>query len=259
MFLTLLVLGLIGGFLSGFVGVGGAVIMIPLMLTVPPLFGFDPLTMQVVSGLSMIQVVFSSFSGVMKHRQNKYVSVRLLLFVGLPTAIGSGLGATISKYMDNRNLMIVFGLIALLAGVMMLIPTKKEDAGSDANPETIPFNKPLAIVIGFSLGFLAGMVGAGGGFLLIPLMIYILKIPIRLTIGTSLGIVLIGAVMGALGKLATGQVDYYLTLALIISSVPSAQLGGIVSKKTSPLILRLTLVGLIALTNIQIWYKIFTA
>lgn len=258
MFITLLVLGIIGGFLSGFVGVGGAVIMIPLMLTVPPVLGFDPLTMQIVAGLSMIQVVFASFSGVMKHRQNKYVSFKLLLYIGLPTAIGSGLGATISKFMDNRNLMIVFGIIALLAGIMLLFPTKKDNSGSDPDPDSVPFNKTLAIIIGFGLGLLAGMVGAGGGFLLIPLMIYILKIPIRLTIGTSLGIVLIGAVMGAIGKMATGQVDWYLTVALILSSVPSAQLGGIVSSKTSPLVLRITLLILIALTNIQIWWKIFT-
>lgn len=258
MFVTLLLLGIIGGFLSGFVGVGGAVIMIPLMLTVPPTLGMEALTMKVVSGLSMVQVVFSSFSGVMKHRQNKYVSVKLLLFVGVPTAIGSGLGAAASRLMDNRILMIVFGLIAILAGLMMLIPPRKEDTSELVDPENFPFNKAIAISIGFGLGFLAGMVGAGGGFLLIPLMIYILNVPIRLTIGTSLGIVLIGAVMGALGKMATGQVDWSLALALIIASIPAAQLGSMASKKASPVVLRLSLLTLIAITNIQIWYKIFS-
>lgn len=256
MFGVLFVLGLFGGFLSGLLGLGGAIIMIPLMLVVPKLLGVGALSMKTVAGLSMIQVVFASFSGVIRHRKNRFVSMKLMLSLGVAMAIGSAFGSTISKYMSNELLMIAFGVIAVIAAVMMFIPPRSEDADDISDPDSILFNKPLAVVLGFVIGSLAGMVGAGGGFILIPVMIYILKIPIRVTIGTSLGIVFIGAVMGALGKMATGQVDWLLALALIISSIPSAQLGSMVSKRTPALVLRYSLMLVIIFTSVEIWYKI---
>ncbi len=256
MFMVLLVLGLFGGFLSGLLGLGGAIIMIPLMLTVPKLLGVGALSMKAVAGLSMIQVVFASLSGVVRHRKNKFVSMKLLLTLGVAVAIGSGFGSTISKYMSNQSLMIAFGVIAVIAAVMMFIPPKEEDSDNITDPDSIKFNKPLAASLGFVIGSLAGMVGAGGGFILVPVMIYILKIPIRVTIGTSLGIVFIGAIMGAIGKMATGQVDWLLALALIISSIPSAQIGSMVSKRTPALVLRYSLMLVIVFTSVEIWYKI---
>ncbi len=255
MFAVLFILGLIGGFLSGFLGLGGAVIMIPLMLTVPKLLGIGVLTMKEVAGLSMMQVVFSSLSGVMRHRRNKFVSMKLLLNLGVAVAFGSGFGSIISKFMSNKVLMMVFGMIAVVAALMMFLPERTE-VKEVSDPDAIEFNRPFSIAIGFVIGTLAGMVGAGGGFVLIPVMIYILRVPIRVTIGTSLGIVLIGAIMGAIGKVATGQVDWLLTAALIMSSIPSAQIGSMVSKKTPALVLRYSLLILIVITSVQIWYKV---
>ncbi len=255
MFNILLVLGVVGGFLSGLLGLGGAIIMIPLMLFVPKALGIGVLSMKAVAGLSMVQVVFASISGVLRHRKNKFVSIKLLLTLGITVAIGSGLGSVLSKYMSNQMLLIAFGMIAVMAALMMFIPPKDEITRVD-DPDAIEFNRPLAAGLGLVIGSLAGMVGAGGGFILIPVMLYVLKIPIRVTIGTSLGIVLIGAVVGAVGKMATGQVDWLLALALVLSSVPSAQLGSMVSKRTPALVLRYSLMSVIILTSVQIWYKI---
>ncbi|HDY72094.1 MAG TPA: sulfite exporter TauE/SafE family protein [Nitrospirae bacterium] len=259
MFNVLLTLGILGGFLSGLLGLGGAIIMIPLMLTVPKILGVGALSMKAVAGLSMIQVVFASLSGVVRHRKNKFVNMKLLYVLGLAMAVGSGFGSTISKYMSNRVLLIAFGFIAVVAAVMMFIPSRSADAESISNPDAIQFNKPLAAIAGLVIGGLAGMVGAGGGFILIPVMIFVLRIPIRVTIGTSLGVVLVGAVIGAIGKMVTGQVDWLLALALIISSVPSAQIGSIMSKRTPSLVLKYSLTLLIILTSVEIWYKIIVA
>jgi len=256
MFMVLLVLGTFGGFLSGLLGLGGAIIMIPLMLTVPKMLGVGALSMKAVAGLSMIQVVFASLSGVLRHRKNKFVSMKLLLTLGVAVAVGSGFGSTVSKYMSNQSLMIAFGIIAVVAAIMMFIPPKEENEDI-TDPDSIEFNKLVAAVLGFVIGTLAGMVGAGGGFVLVPVMIYVLKIPLRVTIGTSLGIVFIGAIMGAIGKMATGQVDWMLALALILSSIPSAQLGSMASKRTPALVLRYSLMLVIVFTSAEIWYKIF--
>ncbi|HDT12638.1 MAG TPA: sulfite exporter TauE/SafE family protein, partial [Candidatus Marinimicrobia bacterium] len=73
MIFLLFCISLLGGFLSGFLGLGGAVVIIPLMLTVPPLFGFDSLTLKTVAGLSMIQVFSASLSSLIIHKRNMFI------------------------------------------------------------------------------------------------------------------------------------------------------------------------------------------
>ena len=80
---TLLALGLGGGFLSGLLGLGGAIFMIPLLLYVPPLLGVGQFDMKIVATLSMVQVLSASLTGVQAHNQNKFVSKQLLIVMGL--------------------------------------------------------------------------------------------------------------------------------------------------------------------------------
>ncbi|HNZ53662.1 MAG TPA: TSUP family transporter [bacterium] len=84
MFLTLFVVSMLGGFMSGLLGLGGVVVLIPLMLTIPPILGVGDLSMKTVSGLSMIQVLFSSISGMIIHKKNKFIHYESLLFIGTP-------------------------------------------------------------------------------------------------------------------------------------------------------------------------------
>jgi hypothetical protein len=257
MFFLLIFLGAIGGFLSGLLGLGGALILIPLMLVVPDLCGLGRLDMKTITGLSMIQVFFTSLSGYYRHRKNQFVHKKLLLTSGLSLTAGSALGSAFSGYVSNHLLTMAFGVIALLAGILMLFPEKKTNISlPDTGMDTLTVHTPFAITSGFIVGLLAGMVGAGGGFILIPIMINLLHIPVRIAIGTSLGIILMGSVAGAIGKIATGQVDWFLAVALIIGSVPLAQLGAIVSKKVPHYFLRILLVIIIFLTCLQIWYEL---
>jgi hypothetical protein len=249
--LVFLLLGSIGGFLSGMLGVGGAIIMIPLMLYVPQLFGLEALGMKTVAALSMVQVLFASLSGLIRHRINRLVDLPLMLYLGIPFALAANIGAVLSKYATGTLLLVIFGMMTIFAFVMMMFPIKKEEIDKRA-----AFSKPIAVMIGLIIGFLAGMVGAGGGFIIIPLMIYILKMPVKLTIGTSLGVIFIGSLMGALGKIFTGQVVWLPALALIISSIPSAQIGASLSGKTADKKLRILLILIILASALRVWYDI---
>jgi len=90
---TLLGLGLGGGFLSGLLGLGGAIFMIPLLLYVPPLLGVGLLTMKEVAAVSMVQVLSASLTGVLAHNKNKFVSKQLLIVMGVMNAIGNLAGS----------------------------------------------------------------------------------------------------------------------------------------------------------------------
>lgn len=253
MLILFLLLGAFGGFLSGLLGVGGAVIMIPLMLNAPPLFGFGELSMQSISGLSIVQVFFSSVSGLLRQRKNKLVHRGALVSVGVSMIAGSLAGVAISGVAPGRILLLVFGFLALAAFAMMLL---KPPAGSEGIGIDTPFSLPLALAIGAAVGVLSGMVGAGGGFILIPLMIYLLRIPTKVTIGTSLGIVFLGSVTAAAGKIVAGQVDWPLALALVAGAVPAAQAGAAASAKLPAAPLRWLLVAVIGLTCLQTWWRI---
>ncbi|MGE4489971.1 MAG: sulfite exporter TauE/SafE family protein [Kiritimatiellales bacterium] len=255
MIITLLILGLLGGFLSGMLGVGGAVIMIPLMLTVPPLVGAGELTMTEVAGLSMIQVLVSSVSGMIIHKKNNFVNGRVLVSVGIPMGIFALFGAYLSKHMGDRILLLFFGFLVLVAFIMLLLKKEKNEV-STAPAEEFQFRLIPSLLIGAFVGFMSGAVGAGGGFILIPLMVTVLRVPLKVTVGTSLGIVFIGALTGSIGKILSMQVSLMTVIPLIIGSIPAAQLGAKCSKAMKPSTVRYLLLAVVFLSAAKVWWKI---
>ncbi|HBE01454.1 MAG TPA: hypothetical protein DC049_03120 [Spirochaetia bacterium] len=255
MIITLFFLGIIGGFLSGLLGLGGAIIMIPLMLFIPKLTGVGELSMKTVSALSMMQVLASASSGMIIHNKNNYIDKNILLSLGIPMGAFSLLFSYLSKFFPNRGIMLCFGIMVLAALIMMFIQTMQPDQERESADGAI-YSKKISMVIGIVIGSISGLVGAGGGFILVPAMIIFLKMPVKLTIGTSLAAVFIGALMGAIGKILSMQADFFLAAALIASSVPAAQVGARISKTMSNASLRYFLLAIILISSIQIWSTI---
>jgi hypothetical protein len=254
--ITLVLLGLGGGFLSGLLGLGGAIFMIPLLLYVPSLLGVGALNMKTVAAVSMVQVLSASVSGVIVHWRHQFVSRRLVLYMGGGMVAGSLTGSVLSKYTESGFLLAVFATMAVIAAVMMFVPRK--EFGEAIPAEQVEFHKTAAAFVGLTVGIFGGMVGAPGAFILIPIMIYLLNIPTRVTIGSTLGIVLLGAFFGMLGKFATGQIDWPMAAALVVGTVPGAQLGGRVSKRVQTRNLRLLIALIIAATGLRMWYQVLT-
>ncbi|MDP2107178.1 MAG: sulfite exporter TauE/SafE family protein, partial [Desulfobulbaceae bacterium] len=237
-------------------GLGGAIFMIPLLLYVPPFLGVGLLDMKQVAAVSMVQVLSASLSGLIVHYKNKFVSKSLLLTMGLCSALGSLGGSLFSKQTNSTFLLAIFATMAIIAAITMFVP--KREQGMDIAPENLVYNKPLAAAISLAIGMFGGMVGAPGAFIYIPAMIYLLNIPTRIVIGSTLGIVLLGAIMGTIGKAVTGQIIWPYAIALVVGTIPGAQLGGRVSKKTSTKHLRLAIAVIIAITGLRMWYQIIT-
>src|SRR5512143_408227 len=105
---TLVGLGLGGGFLSGLLGLGGAIFMIPLLLYVPPMLGMPGLDMKQVAAISMVQVLSASLSGLIVHKKNRFVSKSILLYMGACNAIGNLAGSLASHYTKSAFLLAVF-------------------------------------------------------------------------------------------------------------------------------------------------------
>ena len=157
--------------------------------------------------------------------------------------------------MPDKYLLFIFGVLALLAAAAMLIP--RSYLQDDSTEDTVHFKKSEAILIGVFIGFFLGLVGQGGAFIIIPVLLYLLKIPLRVALGSTLAIGLFSSTAGLVGKAATGQVPFLMTVALLAGAVPAASLGSILSKKTKVQLLRWLLAVLISVTAIKIWTSIF--
>ncbi len=251
---TLLGLGLGGGFLSGLLGLGGAIFMIPLLLYVPPLLGVGHFDMKQVAAISMVQVLSASLTGVLIHNKNKFVSKSLLVTMGVCNAIGNLAGSFYSQHTKSSFLLSIFATLAVIAAVAMFIP--KREQGTDAAPDELDYNKPLAMAVSLAIGVFGGMVGAPGAFIYIPVMIYLLNIPTRIVIGSTLGIVFLGAIAGTIGKMATGQIIWPAALALVVGTIPGAQFGGGISKRVNTKYLRMAIAFIIAITGIKMWSQV---
>lgn len=252
--LTLAMLGFVGAFVSGLVGVGGAIVMIPLLLYVPPLLAVGSLDIKLVAGVTMAQVLAASAVGAWTHGRSAMIHRRLAVWGGTAMAVGSLAGAVVSRYVAARLLLIVFALMATTALLLMCI--KPAAPGSAASAKTMPFNRAAAVSVPGVVGLLSGLVGAGGAFLLMPLLVGMMHVPLRLSIGTSLAIAGAGALLGFMGKLATGQVPLVATAAVVAGSLPGASLGAQLSRRAPVGLLRVVLGAVIALAALRVWIDV---
>lgn len=246
-------IGFVGSFISGMVGIGGSIIKYPLLLYLPPLFGFIAFTAHEVSGLSAVQVFFATLGSVWAYRKSGYLNKTLIIYMGISILIGSLIGGYGSKLLSEGSINLVYGILALIAAVMMFIPNKEID---DIPLEEVTFNRSLAALLALTVGIGAGIVGAAGAFLLVPIMLVILKIPTRMTIASSLAITFISSIGTAIGKVTTGQVDYFPAFIMIIASLIAAPLGAKMGQKTNTKLLQIILAVLIGASAINIWLDI---
>ncbi|MFJ7755220.1 sulfite exporter TauE/SafE family protein [Peribacillus muralis] len=253
--MTIFLIGFIGSYMSGMLGIGGAIINYPLLLFVPPIFGFGAFSAHDVTGISAVQVLFASIGGVWSYRKSGHVNKTLILYMGSSVLIGSMLGSFGSRAMSENGVNIVYGVLALVAAFMMVIPRKRMDVVTE---EHVSFNKWLAAVLAFVVGLGAGIVGAGGGFLLVPIMLLVLRIPTRVTIASSLAITLISSIGATAGKITTGQVATYPALIIIAASLIAAPLGAMAGKKMNVKVLQAILALLILATAVKTWLQIMS-
>jgi uncharacterized membrane protein YfcA len=252
-FWTLLFLAGLGtGLCSGLLGIGGGILLVPLLLYLPPLVAGVQLDMAEIAGLTMAQGFVASCAGILGHRKDRHVCWRLVRHIGPAMVVGSAAGAMLSVRVPGRVLLAMFAGLALMAALLMCLPRAEMDA--DTAADTISYPVPLAIGVPGLLGGFLGMVGQGGAFILIPFMLYGLRLPTRLSLGSSLGILLFSTTAGLIGKLVTGQVPLSPAVALVSGSVLGGAAGGWCSTRVPARLLRYTLAALIGGTAVRIWY-----
>jgi uncharacterized membrane protein YfcA len=244
--LILLVSGAVG-FVSGLIGVGGGFIMTPALI-----FLGVPSPVAVATGAS--QIAATSFSGIMTQTRRKSVDWRMGLLLSMGGILGSVSGVWLfERLLRIGQLDLIVSLLYLLllasVGVLMLRESYHVWRGRTVKGvsilrrrarsvgHTLPFRLRFPrsglyisvippLTLGFGIGALAAIMGIGGGFVLIPAMIYLLRMPTNVVIGTSLfQVLIIASLIVALQSVATQTVDLVLAALLMLGGVIGAQMG----------------------------------
>lgn len=251
--ITIFLIAFVGSFVSGMLGIGGAIINFPMLLYIPVMLGVGHFTAHEVSGITAIQVFFSTIGGVFVYRKGGFLNKTLVAYMGVSILIGSFIGGFGSTHMPESGINLVYGVLALIAVVMIFVPKR----GLDTIPlDQVKFNKWIAALFAFIVGIGAGIVGAGGSFLLVPIMLTVLKIPTRMTIASSLAITLISSIGSVSGKIFTGQVEVLPSVIIVAASLLASPLGANVGKRVNTKALQFIMGILILATAVKTWMEI---
>ena len=213
--LLLAVVGVVGGVLSGLVGVGGGIIFVPGLIFAG---GWQ---IQEAVAASLVIIVFSSLSGTIRNASSEDpVDWRMAGLLSLAVAPSSLIGVYISKISPEVVVQVCFSVLLLA----LAYPTAR-GGGSAVSGGGKRLPLPVVILAGIAVGALSGLLGIGGGVMLVPLLVLGFGVDVKPAVSTSLAVVLAAAFVGAAGYLLTGF-DRVLGLPpLVLGAIAGAWLG----------------------------------
>jgi uncharacterized protein len=247
-------LGFVGGFFAGLLGFGGGVLMFPLLFYVPPLLGLGPMDVKTVAAIVASQVFFSTLTGGMAHLRSGQVQGRLTLTAGTVSAASAFAGSIASKWVSERFLLVLFGIVTVITVLIMLLPAQAR-AHQSTTVENLSVPQLPLVLYSLVTGLVIGFLGAGN-FIFVPVLIYILSVPTRIAIGSSLFIAMMNTASGFLGKLVTGQVPLVAAGLVVAGAMVGALAGERVHRRLSSQMLRRVYAILVALIAVRIWLTI---
>ena len=257
----LLGLGGIVGVLSGMFGVGGGFLMTPLLFFI----GIPP---AVAVATEANQIVASSFSGVLAHLRRKTVDLKMGTVLLVGGLVGAALGVLLFNYLKSLGqvdllvklcYVVFLGVIGSLMFVESLNAIRKTRSGAAPKRKKhnwihgLPFKMRFRtsglyisvippVVVGILVGILAAIMGVGGGFIMVPAMIYLLGMPTKVVVGTSLfQIIFVTGFTTLLHATTNYTVDMVLAVLLLIGGVVGAQIGTVIGAKLKAEQLRILL------------------
>ena len=271
------------GLLSGIFGVGGGFLMTPLLIMI----GIPP---TVAAASDSNQIVGASTSGTLAHLRLGNVDVKMGLLLLIGGIIGGTAGVQVIKvlramgnadFLINVTYVLMLGFVGGYMFIESLQAMRKAKAPAKAAPEahkkasafarfqaSLPFQMDFArsgvrmspvmpLILGVFVGILSAVMGVGGGFIMVPVMVYLLRMPMHVVAGTGLFQMLFTCINVTIMQASTNHtVDFILALLLLIGSSLGAQIGVTVGKKLNGEQLKILLATLVLLVMFKILYQL---
>jgi uncharacterized membrane protein YfcA len=266
--LIVVFLGLAIGVISGFVGVGGGFIMTPalIILGVPAHYAV---------GISMLWVMGNSLMGAIRHHQEGNVDFKLAFIAAIFVIGGIEVGVRLLNFAQSRNVaeeavLYISIVVLFLVGAYMFWALRRTNSESNtgSNPESqtglsrqissirippvILFSKSgvsvslvFVAAIGIVTGILSGFLGVGGGFLIVPSLIYLLGVPSYTAVGTCLLLFIFSSAYGSFRHIISGNVLIYVSLLMLVGSSIGVQVGALATRYIKGISMRFVLANTI--------------
>ena len=224
------------GISLGLIGGGGSILTVPVLVY---LFGVEPV---IATAYSLFIVGATSLVGTVPKYRQGFVNLKTSLIFGVP-AIAAVFATrafiipmipakifTIDDFVFTKSIlmMLLFAVLMVFASISMIREKKKENENESAEQK---FNYPLILLEGLVVGVLTGLVGAGGGFLIIPALVLLSKLPMKQAVGTSLLIIAAKSLIGFTGDLKHYSMDWQLLLIVTVLAIGGIFFGNWLSHK----------------------------
>jgi uncharacterized membrane protein YfcA len=194
-------LALVVGLVLGLLGGGGSILAVPIFLYA---FHIEP---KPAIAMSLVVVGMSALVGFLTHWKQGTVSVRIAVMFGALAMVGAFAGARLAKHVPAAVQLSLFAVFALSAALLMLRDSlKTANAGPSTDTQHHPRFSPLLGIQAFGVGVLTALIGAGGGFIIVPALVLMADVPVKAAVGSSLLIIAMNATSGVAGYL--GQVTF---------------------------------------------------
>ena len=193
------------GLTLGMLGGGGSILTVPVFVYV---LGYDP---KLAIAMSLPVVGATSFIGALRHWRVGNLHFQSALLLGIAAMGGAFAGARASVWLSGRSQLLLLGVLMLASSVMMLRDSFRATAVTDIRAGTAPL--PLLLGVGFAVGTLTGIVGIGGGFLIVPALVLLARVPMQQAVGTSLAVITLNSIAGFAGQQMIAEIPFGVVLS----------------------------------------------
>lgn len=255
-------LAILVGTSLGLIGSGGSILTVPILVYV---MGVDPV---IATAYSLFIVGATSLVGGIQNAMQKKVDFKTVLIFGIPSIAAVYLTRAYLmplipdtlfsmgslEFTKPIALMVLFAIVMIAASISMIKPGKKSKEVSEDC--VMKYNYPMILLEGSLVGVVTGLVGAGGGFLIIPALVLLAKMPMKLAVGTSLFIIAAKSLLGFTGDLQSSEhIDWGLLSVFTLLSIVGIFIGILLSKKIEGNKLKTAFGWFVLLMGIYIFIK----
>ncbi|NOR56181.1 MAG: TSUP family transporter [Sulfurovum sp.] len=213
MIIELILVGIFIGTMSGFLGIGGGMILVPILLVL----GFE---IKDAIGISIVQMVFSSVYGSYLNHKKGLLIVGEGIFVGFGGFLGGYIGGYVTEYISDGILQVLFFGLLIFALFRLLFAKNHED---DSQTKSLP--KALLFTMGVVIGIFSITLGIGGSIILTPLLVGLLHYPLKKAVSAGLFFVAFSSLAGMISRLSHGSIDFENGLIVAVASLVGVTFG----------------------------------
>lgn len=241
--------GLFAGIMAGFLGIGGGTVLVPMQIAL----GYPPLQAVATSSLA---IIITATSGTIQNWRMGFINLERVMLLGFPALLTAQIGVYFASIFSQKVLLITFGCLLLL-NIFLVAWRKRLILTETEAPNQQPTIHPhiARIVTGGAAGILAGLFGVGGGVIMVPLQMLLLKEPIKVAIQTSLGVIVMTAISASLGHALRGNILLVQGLILGFGGLLGAQISTRFLPKLPDKIVSIAFGSLLSLLSVYMFWR----